>query len=383
MKPIALAARLALAALLALAPQTAIAQTPITKGRPAAEVMFNVNKLYYTVDELKADRARLLAALKPPVDSGPQFEEWNRKLSVTILAQRIQAILIRQFCADKKIYVSDPEVSAAIASMMKGMPQGADDSSLAATLYSQSVFIDTRSYITQSIMMDKYLQQKMKDDKVSPREPSSDEIMKAYDLMKSSLIRPDTARVSMLIADNAGATDADRRKVLDTMHGLADQLRNAPSKFDEILLKANDPGSIYKGIASALIDKTPQRQSSIGPKLFDAIFSLKAGEISALVENGPTLVVVRVNESLPQKQMTLTDTLNVNGLGVTTVQNLIIMQFQQNELDAIQAKMMDEASNLIYKDAEVKINLPYLTGLLEEKDLGPIKDLGFKSLTAK
>lgn len=103
-----------------------------------------------------------------------------------------------------------------------------------------------------------------------------------YDQNASRLSGNEERRAShILLTVPAGAPAADKDKARQTAQGLLDQLRQDPSKFAE-LAKAHsqDPGSAAKGGDLDFF----ARGAMVKP-FEDAVFALKKGEISDLVES--------------------------------------------------------------------------------------------------
>jgi len=84
------------------------------------------------------------------------------------------------------------------------------------------------------------------------------------------------------------------------------------------------------------MEKTTQNRSLFGADLFDIVFKLKVGDISALVESPTGYRIVRANEFLPQKQLGLSDP--VPGNQNTTIQQFIAYQVASDK----EAKFMDK-----------------------------------------
>jgi parvulin-like peptidyl-prolyl isomerase len=186
------------------------------------------------------------------------------------------------------------------------------------------------------LLFESYVQSKRADDlKTVMAAPTADEILKAYDLAKASLVRPDTMRVSILYVDTRGKSDADAKKAKDSLSSIASALRLNPAKFDEYLLRAGDAAG-YKAIPSFYMEKTTKNKNLFGADLFDTVFKLKVGDISPVVESPTGFRVVRANEFLAQKQLGLADT--VPGNQNMTVQDFLSYQVASDK----ESKFMDK-----------------------------------------
>lgn len=303
---------------------TISAQTTIDK--PAATIKLTRQEVV-SVRQIKADVDRLekAAGIKFTVDQIKQ-----------VLDARINSLLFVQFCEREKISVTDAEINNALAQMKSSLGAKATDADLEAQLRASGVFVEPKIYVKQRLLFEAYVQSRRSDElKAALAPPTADEVLKAYDLAKASLVRPDTMRVSVLYVDTRGKSDADAKKAKDTIQSISAALKINPLKFDEYALRAGDAAG-YKSIPSLYMEKTTQNRSLFGADLFDIVFKLKVGDISALVESPTGYRIVRANEFLPQKQLGLSDP--VPGNQNMTIQQFIAYQVASDK----EAKFMDK-----------------------------------------
>lgn len=268
------------------------------------------------------------------------------------LNSRINTMLFFQYCEREKLYASDSEVNAAVAQAKASLGPGADDAHLDQALHSQGIFVDAKTYFRQQILFRAYLQAKRQADLKTLQAPTSDEVLKAYELAKSSLVRPDTVRVSVIFVDFRGLSPDAKAKERDAITKIAAKIKADPTKFDEYVIKSSDPGALYKATPSVYVSRTQQFQDIYGSAFMDKVFKMKVGDVSDLIENEAGLQIVRINESLPQKQLTLSDTLpGQQG----TVQDILVQRLaseaQQKLLSSIEEGLVAD----LRKQATVKI----------------------------
>jgi hypothetical protein len=319
MKRILLPALFAIVGLGALGAQTTI-------DKPAATIKLTRQEVI-SVRQIRADVERLEKA------SGLTFTAEQRK---QVLDARINSLLFVQFCEREKIVVTDADVSGAFTQMKASLGPKATDADFENQLRASGVFVEPKVYIRQRLLFENYVQTKRAAElKAALQQPTADEILKAYELAKSSLVRPDTLRVSVLYVDTRGKSDADAKKAKATLDGISAALKVNPDKFDEYALRASDAAG-YKAISSLYLEKTNQNRTLFGAELFDAAFKLKAGDISAVVQSPTGYRIMRANEFLPQKQLGLSDT--VPGNQNMTIQQFIAYQVASDK----EAKFMDK-----------------------------------------
>jgi len=185
-----------------------------------------------------------------------------------VLDARINSLLFVQYCEREKITVADSEVTKAVAQMKASLGTNATDADLEKQLKATGVFVAPKIYVKQRMLFETYVQVKHADElKAILQQPSADEILKAYDLSKASLVRPDTMRVSVLYVDTRGKSEADVKKGKDSLLSVANALKINPAKFDEYMLRAGEDSG-YKSIPSLYIEKTTQKQGFVWHRAF-------------------------------------------------------------------------------------------------------------------
>ncbi|MCX8013935.1 MAG: peptidyl-prolyl cis-trans isomerase [Rectinema sp.] len=317
------------------------AQTSIDK--PAATIKLTRQEVI-SVRQLRADVERLENAtgIKMTVD--------QRK---DVLDARINSMLFLQFCEREKISVSDAQVNATLNQLKSQLGPGATDADLEKSLRTTGVFVEPKVYVRQRLLFEAYVQTKKLDDlKAALQPPTADDILKAYDLAKASLVRPDTIRISVIYVDTKGKTDQEVAKAKELINSIAAALKSNPSKFDEYVLRAGN-SSGYKAIPSLYLEKTAQSKTIFGAEFFDAAFKTKPGEITPVIQTPTGYRIVRNNEFIPQKQLTLSDP--VPGNQNMTVQEFLTYQLasekEQQFMDATEADLIQA----LRKEATIKI----------------------------
>lgn len=270
-----------------------------------------------------------------------------------VLDARINSLLFLQYCEKEKITVSDTEVTKALTQMKASLGAKATDADLENQLKATGVFVEPKVYVRQRMLFENYVQVKHgKELQAAVQQPSADEILKAYDLAKASLVRPDTMRVSVLYVDTRGRSDADAKKAKDALQAIANSLKINPAKFDEYMLRAGDDAG-YKSIPSLYLEKTAQNKALFGVDLFDSVFRLKVGDISAMIETPTGYRVVRANEFLAQKQLGLADI--VPGNPNMTIQQFLALQVAGEKQESLLNTLETDLITSLRSQASIKI----------------------------
>jgi len=324
-----------------MAASAAFAQTSIDK--PAATIKL-IRQEVISVRQFKADIDKVESSAKQKLTAEQRTQ---------LLDSKINGMLFSQYCEREKIIVSDAEVSQALAQMKASLGQGGTDAKLEEAMRAQGVFLDAKTYVRQQLLLQNYIKTRKAEQLKSIKEPTSDEVLKAYELYKSQLIRPDMVRASVIFVDFRGLDADQKKKSSDAIRAVAQTIKASPSRFDEYVLKASDSGSPFKATPTFYVEKTPQGQAIYGAAFIDKIFQMKAGEVSGLIENEAGLQIVRVNEILPQKQLALSDSLPNNPQA--TVQDYLkytlLQQRQAQVLSAIQNELVAQ----LRKEGSVKV----------------------------
>jgi len=270
------------------------------------------------------------------------------------LETKINDMLFFQMCERDKLFASETEIDAYILKMREQTAAGLSDAQFEAALKAQGIDLaELRKSARQQILFQKYIESYRKADLERLKAPTADEVIAAYELNKVSYVRPDYVRVSVLYVDTRSMDAAGRAKAKSLMLDLAAKVRENPARFDEFLVKASDPSSGYRGTSSLYVSRTPQSLQGWGQQFMDSAFGLKAGQIGELIENEAGYQFIRVNEVLPQKQLTLTDPYQLGQ--AATVQDVIRYQLFQAAQQKLLADIMESLIAELRKAAAVKI----------------------------
>lgn len=264
----------------------------------------------------------------------------------------INDILFFQMCERDGIKVSDGEIDGYIAKLRSQRPTGETDQQFAAFLQTQGVpFEDLRSYYRKQVLIQRWLMAN-KSAEISKIPPvTTDEVLSTYELYKSRLVRPDTARIAFILYQYKDKSAAERTKGAEVMKGLSDRLAKGES-FDVLRLKAQESG--YSASREPVyFERTDVFMSQFGKVFYDMVFSMKDGTNSIAFENEAGWWIIRRLEYLPQKQLELSDPYRPGQPG--TVQEYIgQLLAKQRESEFLQ-KTFTELFAGLRGQAEIKI----------------------------
>jgi len=319
-----------------------VAFHPQTIDKPVATVMLTKLEVISLL-QFKNDVVKVEAAIARPLSADERRQ---------FLDSQINSLLFFQYCDRENIYASDSEVNTAIAQAKASIGPGTDDDRLQQAMRSQGIFVDAKTYFKQQILFRSYIQAKRQSDIKSLQAPTSDEVLQAYELAKASLVRPDTMRVSVIYVDFRGMSADAKANASAAIRQIAAKIKADPTRFDEFVIKSSDTGALYRASASVYVSRTQQFQDMYGAAFMDKVFNMKAGDVSDVIQNDAGLQIVRVNEFLPQKQLTLSDTVpGQQG----TVQDLIVQRLEGQKQQALLTSIEESLVASLRKEATVKI----------------------------
>jgi peptidyl-prolyl cis-trans isomerase C len=148
----------------------------------------------------------------------------------------------------------------------------------------------------RKIMVQKLVQRSFQDGSAQKELPEA-ELQKYYDEHKDEFNRPRKARLSAIVF-NAPAGSPDRaRKVAAARKALAKvkaEEKKNPMAFQQAVTEFSEDAA-SKGVAGDLGFKSADElEKSFGKEVAQAAFSLKAGEVSGVVEGAQGVYVIRV-----------------------------------------------------------------------------------------
>jgi parvulin-like peptidyl-prolyl isomerase len=314
-----------------------------TIDKPVATVKLT-KKEVYSARQYKIDVEKIEKAIGKPL---------NDETRSALIDAQVNVMLFKQFCDREKITVSEAEVNSAIVQYKAQLGTGADDATLEIALRSQGVFSDPKIYVRQQLLLAAYIKARKSDIVKSVKPPTFDEVQKAYELNKKELVQPTTAKVSILYADIRGKSEAEKKKAGDKMRSMASQLKENPSKYNQFLVEAIDSASGYRATSTQLIERTSQAQTDFGPDFIDAVFALKLGEVSGLIENAAGYQIVRLNQLFPQRQLVLED--EILGQPDLLVLDYLLSGIATKKQEAVLAKVQEELIAQLKKEGTIEL----------------------------
>jgi parvulin-like peptidyl-prolyl isomerase len=287
----------------------------------------------------------------------------KRSLTVDEKNQVLDALinqkLVLQAAERDRITVADGELTQQIDrlrdSLAQTMGRRPTDAEFTQTIRSQ-YNLDMPSFreqVRRQFIMERYLMSKKEDLLKSPTAPTAEEIQNFYDLNRSSLVRPDTVRFSVIQVPFGD----DKVKAKSLADSLAREIGTDPAKFDEVSLRQGRDAGFVAGDAGYL-PRNPQGEQAAGAEVLRAVFSLKQGQVSGVVEGLRGYQILKVTESYELKQLALDDVIDLESK--MTVQQYINAGLTQNKQIALLTRAQQEVYDEFRKGNPFTIDKRYL-----------------------
>lgn len=302
-----------------------------------------------TKTEIIADKNFRADVAKVEALRGSPLTEAERR---SFLDDVINDILFFQMCDRDGIKVADSEVEAYIAKVRSQLGASVTNAQFEAYLASQGIMIaDLRTYYRKQILVQRWLMSAKSAEIAAIPPVSVAEILKTFELYKSRLVRPDTARIGFLFVPYKDKTDAEKAKAVASVKALSDRLAKGES-FDALRLGAVE-GQYGASKDYIYFEKSEAFLGQFGTKFYDTVFSLKDGTYSAPFETEAGWWIVRRVDFYPQRQLELSDPYK---LGQTqTVEAYITQLLAQQRESEFMSRAFKELFEKLRAQAEIKI----------------------------
>jgi parvulin-like peptidyl-prolyl isomerase len=330
----------------------------------AAAMMFAQNEMQ-TVATVRLTRTEPITVKQLQNEIALMETQAKRPLTVEEKNQVLEALinqrLVLQAAERDKVTVSDGELSqqidrirAALAQTLGRQPTEAEFTQAIRSQYNLDM-PSFREQVRRQLIMERYLlsrNQGLLDSSRAPT-PTTEEIQDFYDLNKSSLVRPDTVRLSIIQVPFGD----DKAKAKTLADSLAREIGTNPAKFDEVALRQGREAGFMAGDAGYL-PKNPQGEQLVGAGVLRTAFSLKQGQVSGVLEGLRAYQILKVTESYEQKQLTLDDVVDLESK--MTVRQYINAGLAQTKQATAIAQAQQELYDELRKGNPFTIDRRYL-----------------------
>jgi parvulin-like peptidyl-prolyl isomerase len=271
-----------------------------------------------TVRQLKTELEKIAwQNLALTLGRNPTSAEITREVARYGVTERRQVLeveinnrLALQAAERDRITVTDNELNQQITQLRTQMAQAIGrqptDEEFALAIKNETgmelpAFRDStrRQLITQ-----KYLMAKKQDLLSSVKEPTDQEVIAFYNLNKSSFVRPDTVRLSMIQVPY-GSDTASKNRAKTLVDNLNRDIGSSAARFDEAVLRGQTPNAGYQAGDAGYLPRNSQAVQAAGEDFINTAFSLRQGEVSKVIEGIGAYQIIKITETLPFKALDL------------------------------------------------------------------------------
>ena len=276
-------------------------------GMQPAAVVNLIRSEPITVGQLRTEVERMESAFGQSLN-GQQRRE--------VLDAMINERLVLQAAERDRVTVSENELNQHIgqlrAQMVPMLGRQPTDAEFAAAVRSQTglEMPAFREQTRRQLIQQNYLfaQKRPMLESVAP--PSEAEVLLMFNNHRSTFIRPETVRLSMIqvpFGQDAAARTA-ARTLADNLHR---EIGNSAARFNEVVTRSQAPNSGFMGGDFGFMPRSPEAVQRVGQDFVNLAFGLRPGEISRVVAGPPGsgYQIVMVTESHMMRILELDDIL--------------------------------------------------------------------------
>lgn len=279
-----------------------------------------------------------------------------------LLDAMVGNVLIIQAAARDNVVVSDVEMKGAVGEyqrqmgQMAGLGRNMTDAELQQYVKSNGVTFEAfqKQLRDQQTVID-YVRKKKPAVFDAARQSYDQEIQDYYDSNKANFFMNDMVTVKHIFIDTRQLpTKDDRDKAAKHADDILKELKGGAAFGDLVMKYSEDTKSKYNGgTLNSFFRNDQQSRQFLGAAFFDALFKLKKGETSGVLQSNIGFHIVQITERLDARLLGLTD--KIPPMNQVTVRDAINSTLlSQRQADTYKAALQDIVNDL-KKQAEIKV----------------------------
>jgi peptidyl-prolyl cis-trans isomerase SurA len=279
-----------------------------------------------------------------------------------VLDGLIARVLIQQAAERDKVVVSDAELNAKLDEYRKAQSQalnvGRDltDAEFQQLVKNSGVLWDDwLKNFKYNLLLNDYAIFKNKNLSSLVVPVTDQDIADAYDANKSAYFVDDIVTLRHIFIDTRQlTTKEDRDKAAKRADDILKELKGGAQFSDLVMKYSDDPQSKYNGgVFGSLLRSDAQHKQLYGAAFFDAVFKLKKGETSGVLQSNLGYHIVQVTDRFNAKLLGLDD--KIPPANINTVRDVIKSSLTvQGQTDAI-SKVLNGVVADLKKQADIKV----------------------------
>jgi parvulin-like peptidyl-prolyl isomerase len=201
----------------------------------------------------------------------------------------------------------------------------------------------TLSLYREQLLAQAYLIKKAEQ---SSKELSEDEIYSTYEWSRTSFVRPQSVRLSIITIP----FNAERAKAREIADQLSAAINFDASLFDEAAMLEGEGYEVMGDIG--YVPRNSQAQQTFGSAFMRTVFDLQQGEVSPVIEGPSAYYIVKIIGTLDLKFLEFDDPTQLN-TPTQSVSKEIRTALQQQESQQFMIQVRREVVNELRKDQEL------------------------------
>ncbi len=303
--------------------KSAPAAAPAVKSAPLPDPVARVNGAPIPASELQ----KALNAFSKSPDAAQVPPGKEKEVQQFLLNQMIGAELMYQVAKATPVTDQDKKVADAIAALKARFP---NEEEFSKGLQAQGLTeAGLKELISRNVVIENHIEQV-----IVPKQPVSDaEVREFYDKNPQTFTQPEQARAShILIVVDAKASEAERKKARQKSDALLKQIKSG-ADFAKLAQESSGCPSSKQGGDLGYFGK-----GQMVKPFEDAAWSLKPGEVSAVVETQFGYHIIKLIEKRPSSKVPFDDV-------------------KARIADSLKRKKVGEAVNAVLEDARKKAKI--------------------------
>jgi peptidyl-prolyl cis-trans isomerase SurA len=295
------------------------------------------------------------------------FEASARRVLTTderkqVLDSMIAQALLLQAAAKENVVVSDAQLKTAIATYEQQLGQGyglgrpLTEAELQQYVKSSGQTYDVflKSLRDQQTVYS-YIQKKKPNIADSIKQPTDQEIQDYYDANKRNFFMDDMITFRHIFIDTTQLTSKeDRDKAAKHADDILKELKGGASFTDLVTKYSDDSRSKYSGgLYPSIFRNDEQRRQAFGATFFDALFRMKKGDTSAVLQSNAGFHIVQITDRIDARLLGLDD--KIPPQNTATVRDTVKSAIMINRQNAAWTQAQTDIVADLRKTAEVNI----------------------------
>jgi peptidyl-prolyl cis-trans isomerase SurA len=279
-----------------------------------------------------------------------------------VLDKLVVTLLIGQAAERDKVIVSDAEVKSELATTEKQLGSaaslGRDMTEAELQQYVKTSGGNWEEYVKsvrENRLLINYTLAKRKGLMDGVKPVTDQDVQDYYDSNKGSFFADDMLGIRHLFIDTHLLTNKDDRdKAAKRAQDIYKELKAGAAFGDLVMKYSEDTASKYKGGDIGMLLRSNQQQKQFyGSDFFDAVFKLKKGDTSGVIQSNLGYHIVQVVNKFDAKLLSLDD--KVPPLNQVLVRDYIKQNLALQRQRETIAKALDELVVDLKKQAEIKV----------------------------